>query len=507
MRKNLFLTTNGRLPVNVSAWKTSLTTRAFRLAALALCAAASARAEEKVNYTDQVLPLIEANCSKCHNPDKKKADLDLTSYGGALKGSGSGLVVVSGNPDGSKLWRSLNHGEEPYMPPNRPKLGDKELEIFRKWIAGGLLETAGGKAVAVAKSGFDLSLKPEDLAKPEGPPPMPGPLPLLPVVHTHRMAAITGLATSPWAPLLAVAGQRQLLLFHTDTLALLGILPFPEGEPVSVKFSPNGKLLLVSGGRGAKSGRVVLWEVTTGKQVADLGQEYDTVLAADIRADQTQVAMGGPSRLVKIYSTKTGEVLHKIKKHTDWVTALGYSPNGQMLASADRNGGVSIWDPDSGQELFTLAGHKAAVTALSWRPDSKLLATSSEDGTVKLWETQEGKEVKSWKAHNGGALCVAYGNDGQLVTCGRDKSLVLWDGNGSKKKQFEFSGGLPLRASLSHDGKRVFGSDFDGHLAVWSTGDGKRVGELDANPAVPSTPRLAKTGAPPDVRLASLPKP
>ena len=36
--------------------------------------------QEKITYQDQVLPLVEANCSKCHNSDKKKADLDLTSY-------------------------------------------------------------------------------------------------------------------------------------------------------------------------------------------------------------------------------------------------------------------------------------------------------------------------------------------------------------------------------------------------------------------------------------------
>ena len=103
---------------------------------------------------------------------------------------------------------------------------------------------------------------------------------------------------------------------------------------------------------------MVLWDVATGKRMLTLGDDYDTVLAADIRPDQAQVALGGPSRLVKLWSTKTGQLQHKIKKHTDWVTAVAFSPNGQMLATADRNGGISVWDPDSAQELFTLAGHK-----------------------------------------------------------------------------------------------------------------------------------------------------
>src|SRR5436305_8598514 len=95
----------------------------------------AARAQEKVTYQDHVLPLIENNCGKCHNPDKKKGDLDLTSYSGVMKGSGSGQVVVSGNPDSSKLWKAITQVEEPTMPPNKGKLPDKELEIFRKWIA------------------------------------------------------------------------------------------------------------------------------------------------------------------------------------------------------------------------------------------------------------------------------------------------------------------------------------------------------------------------------------
>src|SRR5258707_13835922 len=90
-----------------------------------------AHAEEKITYQDNILPLVEANCAKCHNADKKKADLDLTSYQGALKGSGSGVVLLSGNPDASKLWKALTHAEEPYMPPNRPRLDDQELQIFK----------------------------------------------------------------------------------------------------------------------------------------------------------------------------------------------------------------------------------------------------------------------------------------------------------------------------------------------------------------------------------------
>src|ERR1022692_2393108 len=226
-----------------------------------------ALAAEKVTYQDNILPLVQANCAKCHNEDKKKADLDLTSYPGALKGSGSGAVLVAGNPDASKLWKAVTQSEDPSMPPNQPPLRDKDLETFKKWIQGGLLENAGGKAVAAKKPEADFSLKSDQVGKPAGAPPMPKDLPRIVVSHTARTTAITGLAASPWTPLIAVAGQKQILLFHSDTLELLGILPFTEGQPVDLKFSRNGQLLLASGGIGAKSGRVVGWGVVTGKKL------------------------------------------------------------------------------------------------------------------------------------------------------------------------------------------------------------------------------------------------
>ena len=36
-------------------------------------------AQEKVTYVDHVLPIFRNACNNCHNPDKKKAGLDLSN--------------------------------------------------------------------------------------------------------------------------------------------------------------------------------------------------------------------------------------------------------------------------------------------------------------------------------------------------------------------------------------------------------------------------------------------
>ena len=459
----------------------SLRMTGFFLAALAL--SARAQTPDKPNYSDHVLPIFRNACLNCHNPDKKKAGLDLSTYQGALQGSENGKVLRSGDGSGSLLLKCVMQTEDPKMPPKGDKLSDGEIAIVRKWIDGQLLETAGGKAVAVAANNVQVAVV--SLTRPEGPPPMPRELPLDPVVHTAKANSLTALGASPWAPLVALGGQKQIVLFNTETLEPLGVLPFPEGFPTIIRFSRNGQLILTGGGRGGKSGKVVIWKVETGERIAAVGQEFDQVLAADLSADQQFVALGGPAKLVKIYATKDGRLVHSIKKHTDWVTALSFSPDGKLLASGDRNGGVIVWEAAKGKEFNVLAGHKGAVTGVSFM--TGVVASASEDATIKLWDANLGREIKSWSGHKGGVQSVAFSPDGRLVSSGRDKIVRVWDQAGKQLMASEAFGDIALRAELA--GERVIGGDWSGQVRVWSL-DGKRVGELSANPP-PIAERIA----------------
>jgi hypothetical protein len=453
------------------------------LLASAQARAADAKAPDKVTYDDHVLPLLREKCTACHGQDKKSAGLQLHTYAGLMKGSSSGKVVKPGDPDASPLYLSVAHKAEPFMPPKSPPLPAEAAQLLQRWIAGGALENAGSKVVVMARPKVDLALPAAARGKPEGPPPMPTkPLPQDPPVRTVKANAVTALAASPWAPLVAVGGQKQVLLYHSDTLELLGVLPFPEGVPNVLKFSRNGALLLAGGGHAGKSGKVVVWSVTSGERVITVGDESDAVLAADISSDQTQIALGGPAKMIRIYSTRDGKLLHEIKKHTDWVTALEYSPDGVLLATGDRNGGLFVWEAFTAREYFTLRGHTAAITDISWRPDGNVCASSSEDTTVRLWEMENGSQVKGWGAHGGGAQAVRYGRDGRLVSCGRDRVVKVWDGAGNQQRVFEALPDVALRATFTHDGGRVVGGDWTGKLAVWSAADGKAVGALSANP-------------------------
>jgi WD40 repeat protein len=77
--------------------------------------------------------------------------------------------------------------------------------------------------------------------------------------------------------------------------------------------------------------------------VVKVGDELDTVLAADINSDHSAIALGGPQRMIRIFSTATGELLYQVKKHTDWVYGIRYSPDGVLLATSDRSNGLFVW--------------------------------------------------------------------------------------------------------------------------------------------------------------------
>jgi WD40 repeat protein len=461
------------------------------IAVLALCSPKLAAADEakpaegkpaaKVTYDEHVRAIFREHCFSCHNQDTKKSDLSLASFASLSAGGSTGQVIEAGDPDSSRLWSLVSHAEEPKMPPNQDKLPAAKLEVIKAWILGGALENDGSVVKVKKKAGVSLNLS-AGAGKPEGPPPMPENLPRQPVVYTPRPSAISALAASPWAPLIAIGGQKQIALYHSDSGALVGVLPFHEGVPQVLKFSRSGALLLAGGGIGAKSGVVVVFDVKTGKRVFEVGDELDLVLAADINEDHTRIALGGPGRVVRIYSTADGSLVNEIRKHTEWIYALEFSPDGVLLATADRNGGMFVWEAETAREYQNLAGHKGAITDVSWRIDSNVLASASEDGTIKLWEMEAGKEIKNIAAHAGGVASLEFAKDGRLVSVGRDKLTKVWDANGAVARELAAFGDIATEVAFTHDAARVVAGDWLGEVRLSNVADGAQVAKLAANP-------------------------
>lgn len=452
------------------------------LSAAFLTAAAEvpAAADAPPTFEADVLPIFREKCCSCHNADKKKGGLDLTSHGQALAGGGSGAVIAAGDPDGSYLWQLVTHASEPKMPPESDKLPDAALDVIRRWIVAGAIDKAGGQPVARKTSAIALAAG--TVVAPEGPPVMPPRLPLDVVTHGRRPTSVTALAASPHGTALAIGGRKQVLLYHAVSLDFLGVLPFPEGVVKAVRFTRSGKLLLAAGGVAAQSGRVVVWDVATAARVAAVGDEFDEVLAADISPDQRLVALGGPAKVVRLLETADGTVAEEIRGHTDWITAVEFSPAGTLLATGDRAGNLHLWETRGTRDAGVLKGHTGPITAVAWRPDGAVLASTAGDGSVRLWDPKEAKQVKTWAAHAGGAEAVTWLADGRLATTGRDKRTKLWKADGPLEREMAALPEIGTRVAATADGTRILAGDWAGGVTVFNAADGKAAGTIDTNP-------------------------
>lgn len=446
---------------------------------VAVCPYAQADAPEKMTFDDHVAPIFREHCLACHDSGGKSGDLSLESYGDTMTGGASGKIVEPGVAGDSRLYQLMAHIETPVMPPGSDKLPDEQLNLVKAWIDGGLLENSGSKALKSKKPAVEAFVPSAD-NRPSGEPAMPGGFFREPVLRTETAGAVADVAASPWAPLIALTGQRQVLLYHADTRELLAALPFVVGQPQVVRFSRNGDLLMVGGGRGASLGVVHLWNIKTGERIAEVGDELDTILAADLLADHTLVAMGGPRKRVQVHRTADGSLAYSITKHTDWVTALEFSPDGQLLVTADRSGGVHLWEAVTGRPVAALNGHKAAITSVSWRGDSKLVVTASDDGDIRTWQPR-GNQVKQWRA-GPGVLDVSFTKDGRVVTVGRDRVARLYNTDGKELKKLGTGDDITLAIAATHDETKAVFTDWTGAVRLVNLESGEELGRLDANP-------------------------
>ena len=429
------------------------------LLALGLCLASPtyliAEPPAALSYDADVKPVFRNHCLGCHNGQDKKGDLALDTYAATMTGGASGEVVYANDVESSRLWQLVNHDDTPVMPPSGNKLPASDLERIRQWIEQGAAERPGTARTKPRKTVVEFT--PQSLDDGQSAP-LPNNVCRQTAASPPRPPAVAALETSPGAPLLAVTGHRQVLLYHTESRELLGVLPFPEGAPIALRFSTDGSLLLIGGGRGAHSGFVAIHRVADGQRLARVGDELDEVRTCDISPSLQHVAIGGTDKRTRVFRASDGSLAFEMAKHTDWVQTVAYDPTGQFLATADRAGGLILWEADTGREYAVLEGHKQSVTSLDWRSDGKVLASCSEDGTIRLWDPEKVKPVRSWAAHGGGATDLQFARDGRLVSTGRDKLVKHWDAAGKQVRAFDIQADIGLSVAIDASGKHIFGA-------------------------------------------------
>lgn len=89
-----------------------------------------------VSFANDVAPIFEASCNKCHGIEQVKEGLDLTIYDGVMAGSFNGAVIVPGNANESYLIQQVVEGE---MPKRGLGLTDGQIQTLIDWVNQGAL--------------------------------------------------------------------------------------------------------------------------------------------------------------------------------------------------------------------------------------------------------------------------------------------------------------------------------------------------------------------------------
>lgn len=107
----------------------------------------SSCATQQVSYQDDVVPILESRCIKCHaSPDGvgyRSTGLEMGSYESLMQGTAYGQVIVAGDSRRSMLnmlveGRAGKHQRMPHYEDSA--LGREQVETLRNWVNQGALD-------------------------------------------------------------------------------------------------------------------------------------------------------------------------------------------------------------------------------------------------------------------------------------------------------------------------------------------------------------------------------
>ena len=91
-----------------------------------------------MDFAEDVRPILQRACVRCHGPEKQKGDYRLDVRETALKGGESYAPnILAGNGADSPLVQFVSGTGDLVMPPEGPRLTTEEIALLKAWIDQG----------------------------------------------------------------------------------------------------------------------------------------------------------------------------------------------------------------------------------------------------------------------------------------------------------------------------------------------------------------------------------
>jgi hypothetical protein len=98
-------------------------------------------------FKDEILPVLEKSCTKCHGAQQKMGGLDLSTFTGVMKGGASGPAIAPGKPERSLLWVMIASDKMPVG----GALTAAQKQLIRTYIEQGRFPAGESDAERAAK--------------------------------------------------------------------------------------------------------------------------------------------------------------------------------------------------------------------------------------------------------------------------------------------------------------------------------------------------------------------
>lgn len=453
--------------------------RAFKRAVLCalLWSGGDVQAEAPTS-TKLAMQLLRTNCISCHNEEKRKGGLLMTSREALLKGGDEGPVIVEGKPEESSLVTSLAASADPHMPPKK-QLGAAQIKVIEKWVRHGMPWDAGALAG-------------------EAPTPRAVSLAALPPGAKPVMA----IALSPDGTRLAVGCGNEVVVYDVGpkSLTFRARASAHLDAVQSLAWLPDGKRLVSGAFR-----RVMIWNaepLTPQREILTGLADRITVIRPLTDGNQIAVADGlaGERGVVRLIDASTGAVSKSWVAHDDTIFAMALSSDGKSIATAGGDKFVRLWDLASGKESAKLEAHTTQVTCLAFNSDSTQLVTGGADRQLKVWDVKTRENTIALATKDAGMNAVTWSSNGPaVIACTDDGKLLRYtdlkshtgaqSSDAAKERQLATAGASIYCLAELGSGERFFAGTFDGHVLSWDK-DGKALDNMEVN-AAPTNPPAA----------------
>lgn len=333
-----------------------------------------------------------------------------------------------------------------------------------------------------------------------------------PLLWAERTGGVVydGDFTADGTQVISVSQDGGMYIYDVATAATR-IVRGHGDQMMAVDRTADGKVIAT----GGWDGRIVLWEGTTGRQIAAIDAHAAGIL--DLNFDQSgrRLVSAGIDRQARVWDVATREELARfeaseliptvdiddsgeriiyglmdgsiqigrikgqhveatLREHRGPVIRVRFAAAARTFASAGADRAVRIWDTSTRQVLHELNGHRDSIAAMDASSDGRRLVSGDSAGHVIVWDLDRYEPIRNLLAHNNGVAGVHFGpNPGQLLTTGRDRRSKLWDL--SRPGPQRVVGGhadIVPRVRFSADSSKAVSVSADETVIVWDVAQG-----------------------------------